>query len=557
MRRICFFTKFKVIFVIVILFTTPSFSLAENKLSLETNELNIKTYVNSLSQPIVEDSSLVNLTILHINDLHGWLEPHEGFGGVATYMGYFKQEGYTYDNDTFILLSGGDQNTGPAVSTLSKGEAVIDVMNTMNFSASCIGNHEFDFGVEWLEKRKEMANFPILSCNIYDKGTTDLANFTVPYVVQNHGGINIGIIGLTTTSTYTSAHPKITQDFDFWNFETSVRKYHDDVIAAGADVVIVLAHEVPSTLINLASAVDDLDIDVFLGGHGGGPTVTSVGDSIIAMAGHYATQYVKIILSVDQTTKTVVDKEGAIINNIEGGVTPDSEVQQVVDYWVNFINAEEVISYTSEYVYDYSPESAIGNLVTDGFLYQFDYINFGVTNRGGGFRDDFRAGNITLGDVVSVIPFENNLLEFLVTGTQLLEMIENHHGYYSYSGIRYTYSYNPSFHITSIKVHNIVSDSYEDIIMTNLYSGIITDYSWWVNHQEDFDAIDLGVHYRDPVIAYFRTLDDLSLYTLDGRIAESDEGPLVGEYTSNNLFIIGTFIFSVIVISFILKHKKK
>ena len=178
MRNIRSFTKFKVIFVIVILFSTPSFSLTENRLPLENNCLNVKTYVNSLSQPIVEDSSLVNLTILHINDLHGWLEPHDGFGGVATYMGYFKQEGYTYDNDTFILLSGGDQNTGPAVATLSKGEAVIDAMNTMNFSAACIGNHEFDFGVEWLEKRKEMANFPILSCNIYDKGTTDLANFT-------------------------------------------------------------------------------------------------------------------------------------------------------------------------------------------------------------------------------------------------------------------------------------------------------------------------------------------------------------------------------------------
>ncbi|MCK5305267.1 MAG: metallophosphatase, partial [Candidatus Heimdallarchaeota archaeon] len=251
-------TKFQVIFVIVILFSTPSFSFTENSISLDTDDLNFEIVALSPSQPIIEDSSLVNLTILHINDIHGWIEPHDGYGGAATYMGYFNQEGYTYDNDTFLLLSGGDQNTGPAVATLSKGEAVIEVMNTMNFSASCIGNHEFDFGVEWIENRKEMANFPILSCNIYDKGTTDLANFTVPYVVQNHGGINVGIIGLTTTSTYTSAHPKVTQDFDFWNFETSVRKYHDDVIAAGADVVIVLAHEVPSTLINLASAVDDL-----------------------------------------------------------------------------------------------------------------------------------------------------------------------------------------------------------------------------------------------------------------------------------------------------------
>lgn len=137
----------------------------------------------------VTASDTVNLTIFHINDLHGWLNPHEYggtvYGGVATYMGYFKQDGYdpTEENSSFLLLSGGDQNTGPAIATLSKGEAVIDVMNAMGFDAAAIGNHEFDFGTNWLEKRQNLSTFPILSCNIYDVGTTDLANFTIPWVV--------------------------------------------------------------------------------------------------------------------------------------------------------------------------------------------------------------------------------------------------------------------------------------------------------------------------------------------------------------------------------------
>ena len=101
------------------------------------------------------DNDIIDLTILHINDLHGWLNPHDGIGGVATYMGYFRDEGFDPDveNSSFLLVSGGDQNTGPVTATLSKGEAVIDVMNLMGFDAAAIGNHEFDYGIEIMEQQ--------------------------------------------------------------------------------------------------------------------------------------------------------------------------------------------------------------------------------------------------------------------------------------------------------------------------------------------------------------------------------------------------------------------
>ena len=86
-------------------------------------------------------TDVVDLTILHINDLHGWLNPRVGIGGVATYMGYFRDEGFDpmVENSSYLLVSGGDQNTGPSTATLSKGEAVIEVMNLMGFDAAAIG----------------------------------------------------------------------------------------------------------------------------------------------------------------------------------------------------------------------------------------------------------------------------------------------------------------------------------------------------------------------------------------------------------------------------------
>ncbi|MFX1369656.1 MAG: bifunctional metallophosphatase/5'-nucleotidase, partial [Promethearchaeota archaeon] len=293
-----------------------------------------RNYEHEISSP-----DIVNLTLLYLNDFHGWMEPHDGYGGAATYMGYFREEGYHHDNDSYLILSGGDHNSGPAVATLSKGEAVIDVMNAMNFSAAAIGNHEFDFGYEWMEYHKEIADFPLLACNIYDEGTTNLANFTVPYVVQEHAGIKVGIIGLTTI---TSVYVKYDQDYDFGDYELALRNYIDDVESEGADIVIALTHIQPSELVNLASSVDDLGIELFLGGHMEGPLVTAVGNSLILAAGHYAKQYARIVLSIDNITKSIVSKTAVLIDNIEGGVTPDSSVQEVVDYWVNRINATEV-----------------------------------------------------------------------------------------------------------------------------------------------------------------------------------------------------------------------
>ncbi|MCG3224657.1 MAG: 5'-nucleotidase C-terminal domain-containing protein, partial [Candidatus Heimdallarchaeota archaeon] len=182
-------------------------------------------------------------------------------------------------------------------------------------------------------------------------------------------------------------------------------------------------------------------------------------------------------------------------------------------------------------------------------------FNFAVTNRGGGIRDYFREGDISIADIVSVIPFENNILEITVTGAELNDIIRNNHGYNAYGGIIYSYSNNPSFHITSIKVYE--AGVFVDIDMSKTYTGLMTDYIWWVNYQGEFSAYDTGVHYRDVVIGYFRTLEDISLYTLDGRIFYSDEGPLFSEFSVVPSLVFGAFILSIILISYTVKYNKR
>ncbi|MHA1827094.1 MAG: bifunctional metallophosphatase/5'-nucleotidase [Candidatus Heimdallarchaeaceae archaeon] len=505
-------------------------------------------------QPLDLNSETVNLTILHINDWHGWLEPHDGRGGAATYMGYFIQEGYNSSDDSFLLLSGGDENTGPAVATLSKGEAMVDVMNAMNFTASAIGNHEFDYGIEWLSYRQNISNFPMLSCNIFDKGTTHLANFTIPWIVEEHTGVQVGIVGLTTTATYTAAHPKYTQYYDFGDYEAALRNNIPAMRAAGAEVIIALTHITPSNLVDLALDVADLGIDVFLGGHGGTPTVTKVEDSIIAMAGHKAAQYVRIDLKINTTLPSaeVIASSGVLKDNVEGGVTPVAEIQQLVDYWVDLVGAEEVISYASFDIYDTYPESGIGNIVTDGMMDYFDWgYDFAISNRGGGIRDYFRAGNITVGDVVSVIPFENEILEITLTGQQILDLLATGHGQQVYSGIRYNFSTNPNFHVTSATIN--ISSGFEPIKTENSYTGIMIDYLWWVAYKDEFPSTPTGIYYRDTVIKYIRKMSDISQIAYDGRIQE--EVVAISEYQKPLLVIL--FVAISITMKYIRNKKRR
>ena len=111
------------------------------------------------------------IIILYTNDEHGWMEATDTHGGAAGMMGLWKNnEDYT-ETGPFLILSGGDMWTGPAISTWTKGESMVDVMNAINYDAAAIGNHEFDFKIEGLNQRIAQSDFSFLSANIRVKET--------------------------------------------------------------------------------------------------------------------------------------------------------------------------------------------------------------------------------------------------------------------------------------------------------------------------------------------------------------------------------------------------
>jgi len=140
------------------------------------------------------------IVILHTNDTHSRIEPlpetdryAAGKGGVERRINYIGQAREEHDN--LLLFDAGDFLQGTPYFNLFKGEVEIEAMNMMGYDAVTLGNHEFDYGLELLEKVVRRATFPIVSSN-YDFSQTALSGLIEPYLILKRGGLKIGVIGI-------------------------------------------------------------------------------------------------------------------------------------------------------------------------------------------------------------------------------------------------------------------------------------------------------------------------------------------------------------------------
>ena len=141
-----------------------------------------------------------SIVILHTNDTHSRIEPVPesdriagNKGGVVRRMNYIEQ--VRKENKNVLLFDAGDFLQGTPYFNLFKGEVETEAMNMMRYDAVTLGNHEFDYGLEALEKVVRRAKFPIISSN-YDFSGTPLNNLIKPYLIFKKDGVKIGVIGI-------------------------------------------------------------------------------------------------------------------------------------------------------------------------------------------------------------------------------------------------------------------------------------------------------------------------------------------------------------------------
>ena len=391
------------------------------------------------------------LTILHTNDFHARFEPiskydsgcsaeddAEGkcFGGSARLVTAIEEARARSNNS--ILVDGGDQFQGTLFYTYYKGQLAAEMMNKMGYDAMTVGNHEFDDGPEVLRGFMDAVNFPVLMSNADVSAEPLLADTLAKSVVIERGGEKLGLIGLTPEDTDELASPG--PNVTFSDPVAAVQGEVDKLTAEGVNKIIVLSHSGYGT--DQRVAAETTGVDVIVGGHSNsllsntsdradGPYPTMVGDTAIVQA--YA--YGKFLGELNVT----FDDAGAITSAtgepllIDASVLADeataariAEAAAPLDEIRNKVVAEtaqEIVGVREECR---ARECAMGNLIADAMLARVkDQGIYIAIQNGGGIRASIDAGEVTMGEVLTVLPFQNTLSTFQVTGATIVEALEN------------------------------------------------------------------------------------------------------------------------------------
>ena len=391
------------------------------------------------------------LTILHTNDFHARFEPvnkydstckeadnAEGkcFGGSAR-LATAIAEARTRSNNA-ILVDGGDQFQGTLFYTYYKGKMAAEMMNRLGYDAMTVGNHEFDDGPEVLRGFMDAVEFPVLMSNADVSREPQLADVLMKSIVIERGGEQLGLIGLTPHNTDELASPG--PNIIFTDPVHAVQGEVDKLTEAGVNKIIVLSHS--GYGVDQRVAAQTTGVDVIVGGHSNtylanddekaaGPYPTMIGQTAIVQAYAYGKFLGELNVSFDdagnvtQAVGAPLIMDAAVIE--EPGVKARiTEAAAPLDEIRNEVVAQADAAIDGSKPTCRSTVCPMGVAIAEAMLARVKEQGIDIAlQNGGGVRSGIDAGEVTKGEVLTVLPFQNTLSTFEVTGAVLLAALEN------------------------------------------------------------------------------------------------------------------------------------
>jgi 5'-nucleotidase / UDP-sugar diphosphatase len=398
------------------------------------------------------------LTILHINDWHSRIESNNKFestcsaedegkgeciGGAARLITALAQERRKLQGQNVIFLSAGDNFQGSLFYTTYKGKAEGEFLNQMKPDVMTFGNHEFDDGEDTLAAFMEMINFPVVSANVVPTGQSKLKGKFTPSLVLDVGGQKIGIVGGVTrdAAELSSPGPNLKIEDDVKSMTAEVEKLNGQ----GVNKIIALTHIGYPRERDVIAKIPG--VDVVVGGHshsllsntdpkaeGPYPTMVDNPDGYkvpVVQAASYS-KYLGEIKIVFDDNGVVKEASGDPIF-LDKSITPDQGVLARIKELagpIEELRSQEVSETTAPI--DGSRENCrarecqMGDMVADAILDRVKDQGVQIVfQNGGGLRASIDQGVVTMGDVLTVLPFQNTLATFQLKGGDVVAALEN------------------------------------------------------------------------------------------------------------------------------------
>ena len=499
------------------------------------------------------------LHILHTNDMHSRIESinrfdstcrasdeEEGkcFGGVARVKTAIDEKKAELAGQNVVVLDAGDPFQGSLFYSTYKGAAEAEFMEQMGYDVMAVGNHEFDDGPSALADFIDAVTFPVISGNLGLDSEPLLTGKVGNHLVLEVGGKKIGIVSALATDTVETSSPGPNVIF-----EDEIAALTADVEALkaeGVEMIIALNHVGLPKDLEIAAAVPGLD--VVIGGHShtlmtnddaDTPAYpTMVGGVPVAQAYAYTKFLGHLIVTFDDACDVTADSGDPIL--LDASVTPNPafleriaemgapieelKTRVVADSAAEIVGAREVCR---------AEECQMGNLVADAMLDRVK--DQGVTiaiQNGGGLRASIDSGEVTMGEVLTVLPFQNTLSTFTVSGAAMVEALENgvsqvEEGagrFPQVAGMKYTFdtSAEAGSRVSDVLVAD--GDDFVPIDLSKMYNVVSNNYvrnggdgySMFVDAE---NAYDFGPDLADVTAEFLAESQGYEPYT-DGRITK-------------------------------------
>ncbi|XP_077977085.1 snake venom 5'-nucleotidase-like isoform X2 [Glandiceps talaboti] len=456
------------------------------------------------SVTIQQVSDTLEVTILHNNDVHSRFAENNKYGGDCSEEDKLEQKCYggvprivtkvnelKGSTDNVLVLNGGDIFQGTLWFYLYEGKASSHFMNMIGYDAMAFGNHEFDNGIETLADYLNNITFPMIASNIDASGEPQIKDlFTKSVIATLPSGDEIGIVGYTTTETPDLSD---TGNLVFNDEVESVRQEVNRLTAKGINKIIALGHAGINMDVRIAEEVDG--VDVVVGGHtntflyngeppsnedpsGEYPLVrhpggdSTSGKNVLVVQDYAFGKYLGVLNVNFDAAGDVISWDGNPVL-LDKTVEQDPNVLEEIEEWAAQIDklTTEIIGKTHVFMNGHRElcrlyECNLGNIITDAMVYKnikeptakgWNDVTMAIMNAGGikssvEVSEDGGASDITIGDVLNIIPFRDTIDLIEITGETLVKVFEQAVSEIIYedpsgrflqvSGIRVTYDFD-------------------------------------------------------------------------------------------------------------------
>ena len=420
-----------------------------------------------------------------INDLHGKFVNSSNTVGVEGLTSYLKSSAALDDNP--IFLSSGDMWQGGAESNLTKGAIVTDWMNSLGFASMTLGNHEFDWGEDYVKSNAELADFPFLAINIYERSTNKPVEYCESSVVVECNGLQVGIIG-AIGDCYSSISSDKVQDIYFKtgsSLTALVKAESEKLRADGVDIIVYSLHDGYGQSSSGTTAIGDSAlssyydvslsngyVDLVFEGHSHRGYVLRDSKNVYHLQNsgdnggisHAELEY--NFVSGDYELTEAKHVPASQYRNLE----TDASHKVLLDKYSDVISKANEVLGTNDIARDKdSLRSIVAQLYFEAgnarWGDKYDIVLGGgfMTVRSPGY---LRAGTLTYGDLEAVLPFDNELVLCSIKGRELVNKFLNtsNSNYFIYCGeygnsIKNTIDYSATYYL--------ITDTYSALYAPN------------------------------------------------------------------------------------------